>query len=66
MEAIAVIGVDLATSVFQVHGVDARGLVVVSKRLSRAKLLHNALGSLLCRHCRHELPVRFRPFTERS
>ena len=39
MEAIAVIGVDLAKSVFQVHGVDAQGQVVMRKRLSRAKLL---------------------------
>jgi len=39
MEAIAVIGIDLAKSVFQVHGVDARGQVMVRKRLSRAKLL---------------------------
>ena len=29
----AFIGLDLATSVFQVHGVDAQGKVVVTKRL---------------------------------
>lgn len=39
MEAIAVIGIDLAKSVFQVHGVDAQGQVMVRKRLNRAKLL---------------------------
>ena len=39
MEAIAVIGIDLAKSVFQVHGVDAQGQVIVRKRLTRAKLL---------------------------
>ncbi len=39
MEAIAVIGIDLAKSVFQVHGVDAQGQVIVRKRLSRAKLV---------------------------
>jgi transposase len=39
MEDVAVVGVDLAKSVFQVHGIDARGQVVLRKRLSRAKLL---------------------------
>jgi transposase len=33
------IGLDLAKSVFQVHGVDARGRVVVRKRLARAQVL---------------------------
>jgi transposase len=31
----AFIGLDLAKSVFQVHGVDAQGKVVVTKRLRR-------------------------------
>lgn len=39
MEAVAVIGIDLAKSVFQVHGVNGSGEAVVRKRLSRAKLL---------------------------
>ena len=39
MEDVSVIGIDLAKSVFQVHGVDARGEVVVRQRLTRAKLL---------------------------
>ncbi len=39
MEEISVVGIDLAKSVFQVHGVDAQGQVIVRKRLSRAKLL---------------------------
>ncbi|HEV2624770.1 MAG TPA: IS110 family transposase [Xanthobacteraceae bacterium] len=39
MEGIAVIGLDLAKSVFQVHGIDAQGMVVVRRRLTRAKLL---------------------------
>lgn len=33
------IGVDLGKSVFQIHGVDAEGLVVVQRRLTRSKLL---------------------------
>jgi transposase len=32
------IGLDIAKSVFQVHGVDARGRVVLRKRLARAKV----------------------------
>ena len=39
MEEVAVVGIDLAKSVFQVHGVDAQGQVVVRRRLSRSKLL---------------------------
>ncbi len=36
---ISALGIDLAKSVFQVHGVDEQGQVVVRKRLSRNKLL---------------------------
>jgi len=39
MEAIVTIGLDIAKSVFQVHGVDADGAVVVRRRLTRAKVL---------------------------
>ena len=39
MEAIGTIGLDIAKSVFQVHGVDADGAVVVRRRLTRAKVL---------------------------
>lgn len=39
MEDVAVVGVDLAKSVFQVHGVDADGTVVLRRRLNRSKLL---------------------------
>jgi transposase len=39
MEDVAVIGLDLAKSVFQVHGISERGEVVLRRRLSRAKLL---------------------------
>jgi transposase len=35
----AFIGLDLAKSVFQVHGVDAQGKVVVKKRLRRDAVL---------------------------
>ena len=39
MEAIVTIGVDIAKSVFQVHGVDGSGAVVVRRRLTRGKVL---------------------------
>ena len=39
MEQIATIGLDLAKHVFQVHGVDAAGKVVVRKQLRRAEVL---------------------------
>ena len=39
MEMITTIGLDIATSVFQVHGIDAAGKVVVRRRLSRARML---------------------------
>jgi transposase len=32
-------GLDIAKSVFQIHGVDAAGAVVMRKRITRAKLL---------------------------
>jgi len=39
MEKIATVGLDIAKSVFQVHGVDASGELVVRKRLSRARVI---------------------------
>jgi len=39
MEKIATVGLDIAKSVFQVHGVDAAGEVLVRKRLSRARVI---------------------------
>ncbi|MBB3349922.1 transposase [Sphingomonas sp. BK069] len=36
---ISTIGLDLAKNVFQVHGVDAEGSVVVRKTLRRAQVL---------------------------
>lgn len=39
MEDVAVVGIDLAKSVFQVHGVDAAGKAVLRRRLIRSKLL---------------------------
>ena len=39
MGEVSTIGLDIAKSVFQVHGVDVDGTVVIRKRLSRAKVL---------------------------
>ena len=39
MGEISTIGLDIAKVVFQVHGVDGEGAVVIRKRISRAKML---------------------------
>ena len=39
MQAIATIGLDIAKSVLQVHGVDAQGVVVIRRQLKRRYVL---------------------------
>ena len=39
MGEVSTIGLDIAKSVFQVHGIDEAGAVVIRKRVSRAKML---------------------------
>jgi transposase len=39
MGEVSTIGLDIAKSVFQVHGVDVEGAVIIRKRVSRAKVL---------------------------
>src|ERR1035438_8074184 len=39
MGEVSTIGVDIAKSVFQVHGIDADGTVVIRKRVGRAKVV---------------------------
>ena len=39
MQAITTIGLDIAKSVFQIHGVDAAGNVVIRRRLKRCYVL---------------------------
>jgi transposase len=46
---VSTMGVDLAKSVFQVHGVDAAGEVVVAKKLKRAQVLGFFAGLAPCR-----------------
>jgi transposase len=39
MQAVTTIGLDIAKSVFQVHGIDTEGKVVVRQQLKRARVL---------------------------
>ena len=39
MGEVITVGLDIAKSPFQVHGVDGAGAVVIRKRISRAKML---------------------------
>jgi len=39
MGEVTTVGLDIAKSVFQVHGIDAEGMVVVQRKLTRARLL---------------------------
>ena len=38
MNQVVALGLDIAKSVFQLHGVDAQGAVVLRKRLTRARM----------------------------
>ena len=38
MSIVSTVGIDLAKNVFSVHGVDARGVVMIRRTVSRAKL----------------------------
>jgi transposase len=48
MGEVITIGLDIAKSVFQVHGVDSVGAVVIRKRVSRSKLLEYFAGLPRC------------------
>ena len=48
MGEVSTIGLDIAKSVFQVHGVDVDGAVVIRKRVSRAKVLEFFAGLPSC------------------
>jgi transposase len=39
MQAVTTIGLDIAKSVFQVHGIDAEGKVLIRRRLKRRYVL---------------------------
>ena len=48
MGEVSTIGVDIAKSVFQIHGVDADGMVVIRRRVGRAKVLEFFAGLPSC------------------
>jgi len=48
MQQPTTIGIDLAKSVFQVHGVDAGGAIVVKRKLRRAQVLTFLAGLAPC------------------
>jgi transposase len=48
MGEVSTIGLDIAKSVFQVHGVDADGAVVIRKRVGRVKVLEFFSGLPPC------------------
>ena len=48
MGEVSTIGLDIAKSVFQVHGVDVDGAVVIRKRISRSKMLEFFAGLPPC------------------
>src|SRR4051812_44763267 len=48
MGEVSTVGLDIAKSVFQVHGVDVDGAVVICKRVSRAKVLEFFAGLRPC------------------
>jgi transposase len=39
MGEVTTVGLDIAKSVFQVHGIDAEGAVIVQRKLTRSRLL---------------------------
>jgi hypothetical protein len=64
MGDVSTIDLDIEKSVFQIHGIDADGAVVIRKRISRAKLLEffatlppclvgigGGFGSAIIDHC---------------
>ena len=42
MQTVTTIGLDIAKSVFQVHGVDAEGNVAIRRQIKRRYILHSS------------------------
>ena len=64
MQSITTIGLDIAKSVFQVHGVDANGLVVIRRQLKRRyvlKFFEKLVGIEACASSHHWSRSRRRP-----
>jgi transposase len=70
MGEVSTIGLDIAKSVFQIHGVNVDGAVVIRKRITRAKLLEFfaalppclvGIETCLSAHCCEPPPPGARP-----
>ena len=46
--SISMVGLDLAKSVFQIHGIEASGMVVVRRQLRRAQVEPFCVAAALC------------------
>ncbi len=55
MQEITTIGLDIAKSVFQVHGIDASGAVIVRRQLRRRQVLPFFRKRPACGHCQTNL-----------
>ena len=59
MQTVTTIGLDIAKSVFQVHGIDAEGKVVIRRQLKRRYVLRSSrswrLASLVLRPALHHI-----------
>ena len=64
MQAITTIGLDIAKSVFQVHGVDAKGNVVLRRQIKRRYVLAGRRGSNLAVTWLNHLERSWRPQLE--
>jgi transposase len=51
LPSVTTVGLDLAKYVFQVHGVDALGRVVIARAMRRNKLLEFFASLRACRTC---------------
>jgi len=68
MQTVTTIGLDIAKSVFQVHGVDAAGRVVIRRQLKRrpASLIWQARRSASLRQCSIAFGAPIRPLARRT
>jgi hypothetical protein len=51
MGEVSTIGLDIAKNLFQIHGVDADGTVVIRKRIGRVRVLEFFADLPPCRRC---------------
>lgn len=62
MQAVTTVGLDIAKSVFQVHGIDAEGKVVIHQQLRRSRVpgfsRNFRLAWLALRHAPHRITGR--------